>query len=102
MLGNGHVRFGGRVRETDRAQARHRALTRPNNELRHRGLRDILICCVDGLRAPAPRPQRHPHLLRRWAERLPGGDRDAPIMLAVKSCACPQKSFSSDPGGAAR
>ena len=49
MLGNGHVRFGGRVRETDRAQARHRALTRPNTELKQRGVRDILICCVDGL-----------------------------------------------------
>ena len=50
MLGNGHVRFGGRVRETDRAQARHRALTRPNSELRHRGVQDILIACVDGLK----------------------------------------------------
>jgi putative transposase len=49
MLGNGHVRFGGRVRETDRAQARHRALTRPNSELKQRGVSDILICCVDGL-----------------------------------------------------
>ncbi|MGH7610369.1 MAG: transposase, partial [Candidatus Dormibacteria bacterium] len=49
MLGNGHVRFGGRVRETDRAQARHRALTRPNTDLKTRGVRDILICCVDGL-----------------------------------------------------
>ena len=49
MLGNGHVRFGGRVRETDRPQARHRALTRPNAELKHRGVKDILICCVDGL-----------------------------------------------------
>ena len=50
MLGNGHVRFGGRVRETDRAQARHRALTRPNTDLKQRGVRDILICCVDGLK----------------------------------------------------
>jgi hypothetical protein len=49
MLGNGHVRFGGRVRETDQAQARHRALTRPNSELKHRGVSDILIACVDGL-----------------------------------------------------
>jgi putative transposase len=49
MLGNGHVRFGGRVRETDRTQARHRALTRPNSELKQRGVQDILICCVDGL-----------------------------------------------------
>ena len=50
MLGNGHVRFGGRVRETDRAQARHRALTRPNTDLKQRGVQDILICCVDGLK----------------------------------------------------
>ena len=50
MLGNGHVRFGGRVRETDRAQARHRALTRPNTELKTRGVADILIACVDGLK----------------------------------------------------
>ncbi len=49
MLGNGHVRFGGRVRETDRAQARHRALTRPNTELKTRGVQDVLVCCVDGL-----------------------------------------------------
>ncbi len=49
MPRDGHVRFGGRVRETDQAQARHRALTRPNAELRHRGVKDILICCVDGL-----------------------------------------------------
>jgi hypothetical protein len=50
MLGNGHVRFGGRVRETDQAQARHRALTRPNTELKQRGVQDILICCIDGLK----------------------------------------------------
>jgi putative transposase len=50
MLGNGHVRFGGRVRETDRAQARHRALTRPNADLKQRGVQDIPICCVDGLK----------------------------------------------------
>jgi putative transposase len=50
MLGNGHVRFGGRVRETDRAQVRHRALTRPNTELKTRGVTDILIACVDGLK----------------------------------------------------
>ena len=28
LLGDGHGRFGGRVRETDRVKARHRALTR--------------------------------------------------------------------------
>ncbi len=48
MLGNGHVRFGGRVRETDQAQARHRALTRPNSELKQRGVRDILIAASTG------------------------------------------------------
>jgi hypothetical protein len=30
MLGNGQVRFGGRVGETDRRQRRHRAPTRPD------------------------------------------------------------------------
>ena len=30
MLGNGHVRLGGRVGETDRRQRRHRAPARPN------------------------------------------------------------------------
>jgi hypothetical protein len=30
MLGNGHVRFGGRVGETDRRQRRHRAPARPD------------------------------------------------------------------------
>ena len=38
MLGNGHVRFGGRVGETDRRQRRHRAPARPTTELRHRWL----------------------------------------------------------------
>jgi hypothetical protein len=38
MLGNGHVRFGGRAGETDRRQRRHRAPARPNTELRHRWL----------------------------------------------------------------
>ena len=28
MLGDGHGRFGGRVRETDQVKARHRALAR--------------------------------------------------------------------------
>ena len=28
LLGDGHGRFGGRVRETDRVKAQHRALTR--------------------------------------------------------------------------
>jgi putative transposase len=32
MLGNGHVRFGGRPGETDRPQDRHRAPGRPNLE----------------------------------------------------------------------
>ena len=32
MLGNGHVRFGGRLGETDRPQDRHRAPGRPNLE----------------------------------------------------------------------
>ena len=32
MLGDGHGRFGGRVRETDRVKARHRALTRSYGE----------------------------------------------------------------------
>jgi hypothetical protein len=30
MLGDGHVRFGGRPRETDLEQSRHRARGRPN------------------------------------------------------------------------
>jgi len=30
MLGDGQVRFGGRVGETDRRQRRHRAPARPN------------------------------------------------------------------------
>ena len=34
MLGNGHVRFGGRAGETDREQSRHRAPARPNTYLR--------------------------------------------------------------------
>ena len=32
LLGDGHGRFGGRVRETDRVKARHRALTRSYSE----------------------------------------------------------------------
>src|SRR3954471_8315418 len=32
LLGDGHGRFGGRVRETDRVKARHRALTRSYRE----------------------------------------------------------------------
>ena len=32
MLGNGHVRFGGRPGETDRSRGRHRAPGRPNLE----------------------------------------------------------------------
>ena len=53
MLGNGHVRFGGRPGETDRPQDRHRAPGRPNLERfnreirrRHRGRRHL----------PQPRP----------------------------------------------
>ena len=34
MLRNGHVRFGGRVGETDRRQRRHRAPARPNPSAR--------------------------------------------------------------------
>ena len=34
MLGNGHVRFGGRGRETDRPKGQHRALPRPITYLR--------------------------------------------------------------------
>jgi hypothetical protein len=30
MLGNGHVRFGGRAEETDREQSRNRASARPH------------------------------------------------------------------------
>jgi hypothetical protein len=33
MLRNGHVRFGGRVGETDRRQRRHRAPARPDPSL---------------------------------------------------------------------
>ena len=33
MLGNGQVRFGGRVGETDRRQRRHRAPARPDPSL---------------------------------------------------------------------
>jgi putative transposase len=39
MLGNGHVRFGGRPGETDRPQDRHRAPGRPNNERLNREIR---------------------------------------------------------------
>ena len=39
MLGNGHVRFGGRPGETDRSQDRHRAPGRPNNERLNREIR---------------------------------------------------------------
>ena len=38
MLGNGHVRLGGRAGETDRRKRRHRAPARPTTELRHRWL----------------------------------------------------------------
>ena len=34
MLGNGHVRFGGRGRETGRPRGQHRALPRPNTQQR--------------------------------------------------------------------
>jgi transposase InsO family protein len=33
MLGNGHVRFGGRGRETGRPRGQHRALPRPNTDV---------------------------------------------------------------------
>ena len=39
MLGNGHVRFGGRPGETDRSQGRHRAPGRPNQERLNREIR---------------------------------------------------------------
>jgi putative transposase len=39
MLGNGHVRFGGRPGETDRPQDRHRAPGRPNQERLNRETR---------------------------------------------------------------
>src|SRR4051812_49854947 len=39
LLGNGHGRFGGRVRETDRVKARHRALTRSYGEFLAAALR---------------------------------------------------------------
>jgi hypothetical protein len=39
MLGNGHVRFGGRPGETDRSQDRHRAPGRPNQERLNREIR---------------------------------------------------------------
>ena len=39
MLGNGHVRFGGRPEETDRSQDRHRASGRPNQERLNREIR---------------------------------------------------------------
>src|SRR5215210_3291368 len=39
MLGNGHVRFGGRPGETDRPQNRHRAPGRPNQERLNREIR---------------------------------------------------------------
>jgi putative transposase len=39
MLGNGHVRFGGRPGETDRPQDRHRAPGRPNQERLNREIR---------------------------------------------------------------
>jgi len=39
MLGNGHVRFGGRPGETDRSRGRHRAPGRPNQERLNREIR---------------------------------------------------------------
>ena len=39
MLGNGHVRFGGRPGETDRSQDGHRAPGRPNQERLNREIR---------------------------------------------------------------
>ena len=39
MLGNGHVRFGGRPGETDRPQDRHRDPGRPNQERLNREIR---------------------------------------------------------------
>jgi putative transposase len=39
MLGNGHVRFGGRPRETGQPQGWNRALGRPNQERLNRELR---------------------------------------------------------------
>lgn len=34
MLGDGHVRFGGRAEETDQPKGWHRASVRPNNHRR--------------------------------------------------------------------
>ena len=61
MLRNGHVRFGGRVGETDRRQRRHRAPARPlpgRREVRVPELaldqrqRDPLVQQLDGVRMP--------------------------------------------------
>ncbi len=48
LLGDGHGRFGGRVRETDRVKARHRAL--PRSYVRHEALQ--IRVEVRGLRLP--------------------------------------------------
>jgi type II secretory pathway predicted ATPase ExeA len=53
MPGNGHVRCGGRARETGRAESRHRALVRSHVTLIHdtsRGLpRTVNNLCVASL-----------------------------------------------------
>jgi hypothetical protein len=62
MLGNGQVRFGGRVGETDRRQRRHRAPTRPDPSL---PLVSSTILVFSGLSlSPSPASTA---AARRWA-----------------------------------
>jgi transposase InsO family protein len=45
MLGNGHVRFGGRAAETDQSKDRHRAAARPHTE-HPTGEGKLYLCAV--------------------------------------------------------
>ena len=54
MLGNGHVRFGGRVGETDRRQRRHRAPARPDPSPPSRRCVILVLACLSS-RPSSPR-----------------------------------------------
>src|SRR3954447_19315511 len=71
LLGDGHGRFGGRVRETDPVKARHRALTRSYREALALKLRpgnsgsttaadhiEVLTEAITQIPDPARRPRR--------------------------------------------
>ena len=83
MLRNGHVRFGGRVGETDRRQRRHRAPTRPYEVIPR--LRVPELTLDDRKRDPL------------GVDVYPG-----PLQVATTTLRAPSRSREQAPVGAAR